>query len=436
MFTKETLYSYNDITIIPTARSFIESRSECDPYLLDMKLPLFTAPMSTVVNEDNFDIFEDNGINAILPRNIDIKTRLKYTQEGKWAAYSLKEFEENFCKYEMFHDTWRVLIDVANGHMSKLYELVTKAKKLHNNIEIMVGNIANPETYETCCHCGVDYVRVGIGAGSGCITSSNTAIHYPMASLVYNCWKVKQHINGTTKIIADGGIRNYSDVIKALALGADYVMIGSLLAQCLESAGQKFYDCDDDGLSTSYLPDISTLEYNDGNTWYSTHDISLNEDPIGTRIFPNLSVYFYGMASKRGQCDISGGKTKTSEGIAKSLPVIYTIEGWTENMIAYMRSAMSYCDIKFISDFNPLNVETCIMSNQTKNSISLVFNEEMSSKIDGEQLFIDACNISRMFRFQFKNKNLIIVLDTIKLEKHYLFYLLSLLNKIKEKESA
>lgn len=72
--------------------------------------------------------------------------------------------------------------------------------------------------------------------------------------------------------------------------------------------------------------------------------------------------------------------------------------------------------------------------NQNRNSISLVFNEEMSSKIDGEQLFLDACNISRMFRFQFKNNNLIVVLDTIKLERHYLFYLLSLLNKIKVKE--
>lgn len=73
---------------------------------------------------------------------------------------------------------------------------------------------------------------------------------------------------------------------------------------------------------------------------------------------------------------------------------------------------------------------------QNRNSISIVFSQEMSEKIDGEQLFIDACKISRMFRFQFKNKNLIIVLDTIKLEKHYLFYFLSLMNKIKLKENA
>jgi len=77
-----------------------------------------------------------------------------------------------------------------------------------------------------------------------------------------------------------------------------------------------------------------------------------------------------------------------------------------------------------------------IQVQQSKNSVSLIFSQEASKRIDGEKLFLDACQISRMFRFQFKNKNLIVVLDTIKLEKHYLFYLLSLMNKIKLKEDA
>lgn len=369
MLTKKKLYSYNDITIIPSVLSYIDSRSECNPYLENKMLPLFTAPMSSVVNEGNFSIFEDNGINAILPRNIDIKTRLKYSKEGKWAAYSLKEFEEYFCVETPPHDTWRALIDVANGHMETIYDLVAVAKTM-NNIEVMVGNIANPQTMRDICETDVDYVRVGIGAGAGCITSSNTAIHYPMASLINECYKVREEIGGKTKIIADGGIRNYSDVIKALALGADYVMIGSLFAQCLESAGKKFYGGDKSGLNTSYLPDISTLKYNEGNTWYSTNDNYFDKDPIGIEIFPNLKVLFYGMASKDGQCDISGGKTKTSEGIAKFLPVLYTIKGWTENMIAYLRSAMSYCNITDITMFNPYNVDTYIMSTEAKNSIN------------------------------------------------------------------
>ena len=79
-----------------------------------------------------------------------------------------------------------------------------------------------------------------------CITTSNVSIHYPQASLIDECYNIKKQLLLETedilpKIIADGGIRNYDHVIKALALGADYVMIGSLFAQCIESAGEKTY---------------------------------------------------------------------------------------------------------------------------------------------------------------------------------------------------
>ena len=90
----------------------------------------------------------------------------------------------------------------------------------------------------------IDFIRVGIGGGSGCITTSNVSTHYPQASLIDECYNIKKQLLLETedilpKIIADGGIRNYDHVIKALALGADYVMIGSLFAQCIESAGEK-----------------------------------------------------------------------------------------------------------------------------------------------------------------------------------------------------
>ena len=154
----------------------------------------------------------------------------------------------------------------------------------------------------------IDYVRCGIGAGAGCITSSNTGVHYPMASLINDCYRLKTPYS--PKIIADGGIRNYSDVIKALALGADYVMIGSLFAQCEESAGEKV--------------EISTGE---------------------------CCVNFYGMASAEGQIAINGEKTKTAEGISVLLPVKYKLGKWSQNMKHYLRSAMSYCNAHTLLDF-------------------------------------------------------------------------------------
>ena len=181
-------YSYNDIMVVPAILSSIQHRAECNPYYKNGMLPLFTAPMDSVVNKENFDLFEKNGIIPILPRTEELEDRLDYAFKGKWAAFSLQEFEKWFTD-ETASKTdikkIRVLIDIANGHVERLYALVRKSKAIFGiNIEIMAGNIANPETYRVCVESQVDYVRCSVGTGAGCITCSNTAIGYPIASLI------------------------------------------------------------------------------------------------------------------------------------------------------------------------------------------------------------------------------------------------------------
>jgi IMP dehydrogenase/GMP reductase len=222
--------------------------------------------------------------------------------------------------------------------MKSLYDKCKKAKALSKKfgykLFIMTGNIANADTYRWICENipEIDYIRVGIGGGSGCITTSNTAIHYPQASLIEECYCVKKLLSAESKldfpkIVADGGIRNYDHVIKALALGADYVMIGSVLSMCVESAGEKSTDID------SYYK----LEMDEYENWWG-----YTRDSDEKKFIGYLDVKFFGMASADGQRAISGEKTKTSEGITKWLPVKFTLKGWTENMASYLRSAMSY----------------------------------------------------------------------------------------------
>ena len=372
MLIKEMKYCYDDISIVPAIKSNIEHRSDCNPYTKFGKggLPIFTAPMSTVVNEKNFGLFEENNIIPILPRNFDIETRVDYLKRGKWAAVSLQEFEDLFLNndwdMELYPDV-NVLIDIANGHMSKLHDLIFDAKTKYNwsyGFKIMAGNIANPQTYYELAQAGVDFVRVGIGGGSGCITASNTGVYYAYASLIYETYEIKKKLEHAGKytpfIVADGGIKNYCDVMKAIGiLGADYVMIGGLFSKLVESAAPTFY-YEKDGS----IHEISPFEHKIDAYPDGTFDI--DEEYI----IDNLHKVFYGMASRRGQEDIQGKKTKTSEGVEKVFDCTTNLRKWKENMVAYMQSAMSYTNCSYLEDFNPQNVDGIIISQQTKESIN------------------------------------------------------------------
>ena len=331
-------YTYEDLTLKPCVVSNIDHRIECVPFDNDGMLPLFTAPMDTVVDEDNFNLFELNKVSSILPRmeQYPIDVRVKYATGGKWAAFSLNEFEHYFCTpvIPMFKGyPMKALIDVANGHMRRMFDIAKKAKSIWgHNLILMGGNIANEEAYELYAESGFDYVRVGIGGGKGCLSTSNTGVHKPMASLVNDTYLLKKKLEKEGKyeklpyIIADGGIRGYRDIIKAIALGADYVMIGSVFAKMAESAAPK--------------------EIIDGETFAT----------------------FYGMASREGQIAMNGEKTKTSEGVKKLLKVEYTMEGWTKNFADYLRSAMSYLGVNTLEELR----EKAILVVNSQNAVNAV----------------------------------------------------------------
>lgn len=369
-------YGYNDVMIQPAVVSDINHRSECNPYIEDGMLPIFTAPMSTVVDTQNYDLFYENHLFAILPRNINWEIRKEWIYKGKWVAVSLGEFEDFICKEDNFRQCpkdyhLRIVIDVANGHMKKIFMLSCLAKIIHgNHLEIMSGNIANPKTYDDYCGAYIDYVRVGIGGGAGCITSSNTGIHDGIASLLndINSYKAYRKANGKfyAKVVADGGIRGYSDVIKALALGADYVMIGSILAQTVESAAPIYKKNKIGAVATEPFSEVTTKDIRP-----LTEDKCLGKwvDKNG-KVYGHLYKEFYGMASKYGQISINGEKTKTSEGIKKELEVTTNLDTWVDNMTAYLRSAMSYCNITDVKCFTPTNVTVQVISNNTVNSIN------------------------------------------------------------------
>lgn len=384
-------YSYNDIMVKPAILSTIEHRAECNPYNESGMLPLFTAPMDSVVNINNFELFLKNKIIPILPRTETLNDRLNFVEIGRWAAFSLDEFENNFIKSvdaKKYVYPLHILIDIANGHVARLYQSVRAAKGIFgNSLIIMVGNIANPETYRVCVESQVDYVRCSVGTGAGCITSSNTAIGYPIASLISEIADIKKEFiergadkSKLTKIIADGGIRNYSDVIKALALGADYVMCGSIFSKMMESSAVKLMDRGINSTSKKVLLRFPLERYEnlkcENGLWSGDYtdefiaemkkngrEVEKENHPIG-----EIKAKFYGMASKAGQIAMKGKKVHTSEGIEKMFDVTYTMGTWVENMTDYLRSAMSYTNSRTLDELRDADV--VLVSQNTYNSVN------------------------------------------------------------------
>jgi IMP dehydrogenase len=129
-----------------------------------------------------------------------------------------------------------VSIDTAHGHSIYVIEAAKKVKKKYPQLELVVGNIATGEAAKALAKLGADAVKVGVGPGSICTTRIVAGIGLPQLSAVYEAAKALK--GSDTKIIADGGIRFSGDIVKALAAGADSVMIGSLLAGTEEAPGE------------------------------------------------------------------------------------------------------------------------------------------------------------------------------------------------------
>lgn len=324
---KDKLFDFDDILIEPSILSNISSRKEISVHNEFGMLPIFTAPMDTVISTDNVTHFIKNGIVPVLPRITHVDET--YYSTSIFYSYSMQDFEKVFLKNTIkLKDNEKVyaLIDVANGHMRLLYELAKEAKKKYGeSICLMIGNVANPKTFLSYCQIGVDIVRIGIGNGNGCLTTVQTGVGYPMASLIKECADVKHGYN--TKIIADGGFKKYSDIIKALALGADYVMLGSLLNKALESAGE------------------TTTK--DGNV------VDQYSNVVKTMFDADVEYYknFRGMSTKEVQEKWGKEVLTTSEGVVRTNKVEYTLEGWVKNFEDYLKSALSYTGKKELHDF-------------------------------------------------------------------------------------
>lgn len=383
-------YDLDDVSIVQAPISPIRHRSECNPYrmIADREMyPVIVSPMASVTDEHNYTKWLENKFMCVVPRSVDIQTRLTLMNEV-FVSFSLDEAENALLSGRVINSMigndkkMYICIDLAQGTMSALYDACKNLKKIYSNrIEIMTGNIATPDAYSFYVDAGIDYMRCFIGSGSRCTTASNGSTFYPRASLLDEIndarikWENDHDKPAPTKIIADGGIKNFDDIQKCLALGADFVMCGNMFAKSEEACGQIVYinpEEFDDYLKGKVKG--ASEEYYHSQIKDLTNKLKNSNTLERTKMFQNLldewyrmQPYreYYGMSTKQAQLITGGSGNKTSEGISRPVPIEYPIAKWADNMKSYLISTMSYAGCYDLDEFKN-NTEVIINNSGDK----------------------------------------------------------------------
>lgn len=305
-------FDFDNITLLPQF-SYVNSRTECDTTVklgkYTFKLPIVPANMESIIDVKLAKNLATNGYFYILHRfNID---QVSFVREMKQLnLISSISIGVNDDSYELIEELVAndliphfITIDIAHGHCVKMKKMVKYIKDNIPNVFLIGGNVCTPEAVTDLEDWGCDAVKCGIGGGSACTTYHSTGFGNRgwQASMIEDCVAVAKK-----PIIADGSIKEHSDIVKSLVLGATMVMVGGMLAGYNESPGERIK--------------------NDDGRWYKE---------------------FWGSASSS-----QSGKTNRIEGIRKLVPYKETsIFDKLKEIEESIQSAISY------AGGNPNNIE-------------------------------------------------------------------------------
>lgn len=325
--SSEEQLTYDDVLLVPM-RTSVKSRQDVDLSTnlgtTHLKYPIMSAAMDTVTGGKLAYAIGDVGGIGIIHRFQSVEDRrssaistVGSTPVG--IAVGLDETKKEILSLSQVCDV--IALDVAHAHADYVIARTRELSLWLSNWggQLMVGNIVTREAACELIDAGADILKVGIGGGSACSTRIVTGMGYPNISAIMEVRKaINDHKHGAnTALVADGGIRNSGDIAKAIAAGADCVMVGGLLAGCDESPGEF--------------------------TGYRKQD--------GT--FMKNKKMFRGMASKSAQEDWKGGLKEwtVAEGVTSYVDATGPVRNVIENLMGGLRSAFTYADAKTIEEF-------------------------------------------------------------------------------------
>ena len=310
-----TSISFDDVLLIPQysdidSRKSLSTSNELDD-TTTLQLPVISSPMDTVTEIDMVFAMDTHGGLGIIHRYNSPAEQAKLVKVAKLkgmtnigAAIGVTGDYLERAQALVEEGANVLCVDVAHGHHSMTKEALRALKlSFDSSVHIMAGNVATGEGAVDLASWGANSVRVGIGGGSICSTRLVSGHGMPTFQTIMECVTAGCPV----PIIADGGIKTSGDVVKALAAGADFVMLGSMLAGTTQSPGQVF---------------------DNGNKRYKV---------------------YRGMASSEAQVNWRG-KTSTPEGVSTTIPYKGDVNNILADIKGGIQSGMSYSGARTIRD--------------------------------------------------------------------------------------
>jgi GMP reductase len=308
-------------------------------------IPIMAANMDGVGTFKMADTLAKQSIFTCLVKTYSVKELVEFFDidyfhsphkhdRSAYTAMSIGTSDEDFDKLNEVYTALSglsgvlkyVCMDIANGYSDHFAQQVRKVRNAFPNLVIIAGNVVTGEMTEELILAGADIVKVGIGPGSVCTTRIQTGVGYPQLSAVIECADAAHGLGG--HIIADGGCTCPGDVAKAFAGGADFVMLGGMLAGHNEGGGKvidKYYK------TSEWRKNVHTLEGIETTTW---------EDAIDRKQF----VAFYGMSSDAANTKHFGGLKdyRSSEGREVLVPYRGSVLDTVQDLLGGIRSTCTY----------------------------------------------------------------------------------------------
>jgi len=307
---QQTAFTFDDVLLVPGYNHF-ESRRDVDTTVTDLtgkltlKLPVMSSNMDTITEDAMANFMAQKGGIGVLHRFMSIENNVAMLKRCHPDTFvSIGASENELVRAEALRAAGAnyFCVDVAHGHARYVGRTLKRLREMLPEACIMAGNVASYAGADYLANCGADIIKVGIGGGSVCTTRIKSGFGVPTLTSVMQCARVDR------SIVADGGIRNSGDIVKSLAFGADFVMIGGMLAGTRPTPGDVSWIQDGEHLS---------------NVGYKT---------------------YRGMASKEVADDYHGGLTewKTAEGVATKVRYRVDEDAIIADIVGGLRSGLTY----------------------------------------------------------------------------------------------